>query len=162
MNMLKKDTKNDDLLLKSLELKTKERLAIFFPDDRFIQYTTSERVEGAVELLGRIFDSEVRNMENYFNRLEACYLSTFYMGYTAFNDNPNEILQYLINDFEASLVYGTPVAFISDEPVNLEILREKIYKLTPLQAWVIQCSLRDYVSNWPIQGPDISELKIVS
>lgn len=160
--MNKKNTTNEDLILSSLTAQTIATLERLFPNDGFMQCTTSSRIESDVQLLRTILDSEVAKMESYFTRVEASYLCTFYVNYIPNIDNPDAILKKMIMRFEDSVEHGPVCAWISNETPDLEVLRKKMYQLSPIQAWAIQCNLMDYVNNPQFKDKDISELMIVS
>lgn len=120
----------------------------------------TRKIEGCVDYLYAIYAEQLDLLKGYFSVVEAGYLASVFNGLLYSITDLEIVHARLLQSYEDSIIYGT--AFVSDETVDFEKLREKLQSLSMVQASIVENSMVEF---WESQCTEdkmnISDMYIV-
>lgn len=123
--------------------------------DNMAYYTLTSKLEALIKMNTLNYNKALKSLVNKFTYLEACYMAQAFNGGSAQLDIiPTK--DFLYNKVSEFYTYGS-MGFISNEPVDVKALLDKLDDLDDYQALAVICSLQEFWSA----DKDIQDLVMV-
>lgn len=147
----------------TLEMETIEKISsintaeIYFTDNELDRDIVSHRIKNIVDIFSDLINVTKIELEDYFTEEEALEIVSSFTNNLCTLDFVSK--RYVFDTVREHLYFKVPVACITEE--SRAALLNKLDRLTDLQAYVVMCMAKEYLSQVLLMDCENEKLKSI-